>query len=132
MSTPAESAEAPLRFLADVNLGRGAVLWLRASGYDTVFVRDIDPRMSDTAILDLAVAEGRIVITMDTDFGELIYRSGKPYAGIVLLRMPDAGREEKIAILHRILSNHADELSGHFVVYKAGRLRIRRRPPVSR
>ncbi len=122
MSTPAESTAAPLRFLADVNLGRGAVQWLRAAGYDTVFVRDIDPRMPDVAILDLAVAAGRIVITMDTDFGELIYRSGKPYAG----------REEKIAILHRILSEHGEELPGHFIVYKAGRLRIRRRLPISR
>lgn len=49
------------RFLVDINVGRLA-RWLRALGYDALFVRDID----DSALVRLALREGRIVLTRDT------------------------------------------------------------------
>lgn len=54
------SGSAP-RFLVDVNVGRLA-RWLRALGYDALFVRDID----DNALVRLALREGRIILTRDT------------------------------------------------------------------
>jgi len=32
--------------------------------------------MSDSEIIDIAAKDNRIVITMDKDFGELVYNSG--------------------------------------------------------
>ncbi|MBI4308211.1 MAG: Mut7-C RNAse domain-containing protein [Chloroflexi bacterium] len=49
------------RFLVDVNVGRLAK-WLRALGYDALFVRDID----DNALVRLALREGRVLLTRDT------------------------------------------------------------------
>ena len=65
------------KILVDVSAGTSVADWLRAFGQDVVAVRDLDPRMSDTDILTLAVREQRLVITMDKDFGELVYRSGR-------------------------------------------------------
>ena len=36
-----------LRLLVDVSLGLTLESWIRKSGHDAVFVRDVDPRLSD-------------------------------------------------------------------------------------
>jgi uncharacterized protein with PIN domain len=48
------------RFVADVMLGRLA-RWLRALGYDTVYLRDA----SDARLLGIALREGRRLLTRD-------------------------------------------------------------------
>ena len=51
--------------LVDVSLGLSLESWIRGSGHDAVFVREIDPLLSDSAILQRAQQEDRIVVTMD-------------------------------------------------------------------
>ena len=114
-----------LRFLVDVNAGLAVALSLRDSGHDAVFVGDLDSCMADLNILVLAHGEQRIILTMDTDFGELVHRSQQPHAGVLLLRMPGADRNQKIRIVQEIVSRYADQLPGQFCVYRQGRLRIR-------
>lgn len=48
-------------FIVDVNVGKLAV-WLRALGYDTVFVNPID----DGELVEIALKENRIVLTRDS------------------------------------------------------------------
>ncbi len=72
--------------------------WLQKHGYDIKNVRDIDPRMIDKEILKMAVSEKRMVITMDKDFGELVYNSGLPHAGVLLLRLEEATSDEKVQL----------------------------------
>jgi predicted nuclease of predicted toxin-antitoxin system len=72
---------AELRFLVDVGVGKGIEKYLLEEGYDTKSVRDIDPRMEDEEIIRVAVAENRMVVTMDKDFGELVYHSSMRLAG---------------------------------------------------
>ena len=81
--------------------------------------------MDDQDILALAVRERRVVLTMDKDFGELVYHSGKGHVGVLLLRMGDARRTDKVEAVRQIVLHHGDELAGHFCVYRSGRLRVR-------
>ena len=67
-----------------------------------------------------------MVITMDKDFGELVYNSVLPHAGVLLLRLEDARSEEKVRIVEEILNNYSDKIVNKFCVYKDGRLRIRK------
>ena len=53
--------DAPLRFAADCMLGRLA-RWLRILGHDVVYFR----RIEDADLVDLALREGRILLTRDT------------------------------------------------------------------
>ncbi|MEW5989100.1 MAG: DUF5615 family PIN-like protein [Chloroflexota bacterium] len=115
----------PLRFLVDFNVGRFVTDDLISQGYDVKFIGDLDPRMLDEAILTLAVKEQRLILTMDNDFGELVYQSGQKHAGVLLLRMPGAGRTQKARVTRQILAQYADQLEGSYAVYKGGRLRIR-------
>jgi predicted nuclease of predicted toxin-antitoxin system len=116
---------APLRVLVDVGVGSAVEDRLRQAGHDVAAVRDQDPRMMDSDILDWAVREQRLVITMDKDFGELVYLSGRTHAGILLLRLQQADGSTKAQIIQSIVSQFSDQLPGHFSVYQDGNLRIR-------
>jgi predicted nuclease of predicted toxin-antitoxin system len=111
--------------MIDVGVGRAVEDWLRAAGYDVLAVRDLDPGMSDENILARAAAEQRLVITMDKDFGELVYRSGHAHAGVLLLRLEDESSAHKVAVVEQIFTPHANQLQGRFAVYQKGILRIR-------
>jgi hypothetical protein len=50
----------------------GIVNDLAAAGHDVVHVRSLDPRASDKWIVDEARTGGRIVVTMDLDFGDIM------------------------------------------------------------
>jgi len=82
--------------------------------------------MPDVELLSVAQREQRIVLTMDTDFGEMVYGSGLPHAGVLLLRMPGAGRLEKIQVVEEIIHRYGDQLPNRFCTYRRGRLRVRR------
>lgn len=114
-----------LKFLVDIGVGKKVEAWLSGSGFDVKAARDIDPRMSDRAMLNLAAMEMRMVITMDKDFGELVYHSGLPHAGVLLLRLDEAKADEKVKAVEAILTKHTDKLASKFCVFQNGKLRVR-------
>ncbi len=115
-----------LKFLVDVGVGKRVETWLGKNGYDVKAVRDLNPSMEDEEILTIAVSEGRMVITMDKGFGELVYHSGLAHAGVLLLRLEDAKADEKAKVMESILKQYSDKLANHFCVFQGGKLRIRR------
>jgi predicted nuclease of predicted toxin-antitoxin system len=70
----------PLRLLADECCDRDLVLLLRQAGHDVRYVAEGNAGHSDDAVLRLAVQEDRVLLTEDTDFGELVVRLGRPSA----------------------------------------------------
>ena len=54
-----------MHVLVDVSAGGSIAEALRRAGQDVADVRDRDPRMDDSDILAWAVAEGRLIVTMD-------------------------------------------------------------------
>ena len=115
-----------MRFLIDVGVGKKVEKWLIENGYDAKAIRDINASMKDVDILKLAVSENRMIITMDKDFGELVYNSGLLHSGVLILRLEDATGEEKVEIVGKILTRFSDKIEGKFCVYQDGRLRIRK------
>ena len=113
------------RFLADVSLGKRAEQWLLENGYDVLIIRSINPSMPDSEILALAVTQNRMVITIDKDFGELVYRSGQSHRGVLLLRLETETSVEKVRVLSHILTTYSDQMENMFCVYQNGQLRIR-------
>jgi predicted nuclease of predicted toxin-antitoxin system len=114
-----------MKILVDVSAGCAIADALRALGHDVETVRDRDARLVDSAILAWAVNEQRLVITMDKDFGELVFRSGQAHAGVLLLRLEEARSAQKVAVVTAIFAQYADQLPGRFTVYQDGRIRIR-------
>ncbi|WP_459872942.1 DUF5615 family PIN-like protein [Endothiovibrio diazotrophicus] len=65
-----------------------------------------------------------MLITNDKDFGELVYRERAVHAGVILLRLQNERRTNKIAVLEKVLANHGERLPGRFVVATEERIRI--------
>lgn len=110
-----------MKFLVDANLGRRFTNLLKQAGYDAVLIKDILPKASDEDILSFAEREERIVVTNDKDFGELVFSSGKPVYGVILLRALATGAEKRFEMVKDIL----DKAEGKFIVVREGRIRMR-------
>ena len=113
-----------MKLLLDSCVWGGAVAELQAAGHDVVWAGAWPSDPGDDQILSIALAEGRILITLDKDFGELAVLHGAQHAGI--LRLVDiAARRQSTAALH-VLERHGDELqAGAIVTADMGRIRIR-------
>ena len=114
-----------MKLIVDVGVGIAVERFLRESGHDVLAVRDVDPALADGEILRLALRESRLLITMDKDFGELVYGRGLHHTGVLLLRLDDATGAEKAAVVRGIFEQRGDALPGRFSVYQAGHIRIR-------
>ena len=114
-----------MRFLIDRCAGRRLADWLRDQGHDVVESQERGPDPGDVEILVWAEAEDLIVITMDKDFGKLIFLEGERHCGLV--RLPDVPAASRIALVQQILDGHAEDLiSGAIVTIRGDRIRIAR------
>lgn len=115
-----------MKFLVDVNASGAVVHWLEERDHDVVQVIMRDERMQDDHILQWAVQEGRIIITTDQDFEEMIWREGKVHCGV--LRLENLPRAARIALLTDTLQQHSQALAaGAIVIAMSRKTRIRRR-----
>jgi predicted nuclease of predicted toxin-antitoxin system len=65
------------RFLANENVPFAAVDAARRGGHDLVWIRDLLPGASDQDVLRVSLAQQRILVTFDKNFGNLVFRSSK-------------------------------------------------------
>lgn len=115
------------RFLVDVGVGKKVEEYLCQQCYNVKAVRDIDATMDDDKIIKLAQNENRIIITMDKDFGELVYNQGLSHCGILLLRIKDADSKQKVKVITIIMENHQDKLKNNFCVYQGNKFRVKQK-----
>lgn len=94
-----------MKFITDENLGIKIPKFLKSLGYDVISVIDIAFSKPDTDILDLANEEGRILLTTDKDFGELVFKEGLIHSGVILLRLKDESVDNKKRVLLRELKS---------------------------
>ena len=114
-----------IKFLVDVGVGKSVENYLQKKGYDVKTVRDIDPTMQDEKIIQLAALEKRMVVTMDKDFGELVYHSYMEHCGVLLLRLEDATGVEKRKVMEFIIDNYSSRIQDCFCVFQNDKFRIR-------
>ena len=119
-----------MRFLVDANLGVGVAAWLRQRGHDAVHLREEGlQRLPDPEVWAKAVAERRVLLTCDLDFGEIVARAGERDVSMVVFRMFSVEPLRVIQRLERILASHATALEqGAVVVADEARVRVRRLP----
>ena len=117
-----------MKFLADECCDALVVAGLRADGHDVFFVAESARGADDETVLHQAAADGRIVLTEDKDFGELVVRLGLPAHGIVLLRLNPADSAAKLARLRELLLRDASRLPHAFVVVDETKARFRALP----
>ena len=101
--------------------------WLRAQGHDVAESRERGPDPGDRTLLGWAATEGRILVTLDKDFGEFVFRERMPHSGLV--RLPDVPATRRVELMEKLLTAHSKELAkGAVVTVRGGRIRISRSP----
>jgi predicted nuclease of predicted toxin-antitoxin system len=119
-----------VRFLADMGVAVPIVEELRRQGHDALHLRDEGlQRSPDQQILDKAIAEDRILLTFDLDFGELAALARDRVVSVILFRLSNARMANVALRLSTVLDASGEALRrGAIVVVEDARHRIRYLP----
>jgi predicted nuclease of predicted toxin-antitoxin system len=115
------------KFLMDADMPRSSATAVRSLGFDVEDVRDLGMRYAkDQEIMDYARDAGRVVITRDLDYGEILRYPQHP--GAIILRLPTGfiAKEVNEALLDFLSSANNDVLQQAIIIVELGR--YRRRP----
>jgi predicted nuclease of predicted toxin-antitoxin system len=115
-----------MKFVVDESTGDSVAAELRRLGHDVLSIQEAFSGLDDPPILNIAVTEDRIVVTNDKDFGELVYRSGLPHAGVILFRLDDESAGNRVRMMREVLQRCGNQLKDNFVVATERKIRIRR------
>lgn len=114
-----------MRFIVEESTGYGVANYLRSQGHDVVIVADVWPEAEGSAILQQAIATERIIVTNDKVFGELIFRSGQSHHGIILMRLQNDNKRNRVQVITSLLQQHTDKLADRFTVVTETSTRFR-------
>lgn len=116
--------------LFDMGLPRRAASDLRDRGWDVQHVGELHlSTASDAAILDRARAEGRVVVTLDSDFSALLSHSGASSPSVIFIRIQRFPRAEAVQLLEQLVPAVEDDLrAGAIVSVSEGGARVRPLP----
>ena len=118
-----------MRFLADECLTPDVAKRLAAAGHDAVDVGDLGLLgANDVAVMDAAVESNRVVVSADTDFGELLAKGGREFPSVILLRRRHDPADQAATILAALPDIETSLTAGAVVVIAENRLRIRSLP----
>lgn len=119
-----------MKFLADMGVADESVEALRRLGHDVVHARTLGLHSRpDSDVLAAAKSEGRIVVTFDLDFGDLLAAGGELLPSVVLIRTQNQRPTVVTPRLIDVASRFAQELaSGALIVVEDARFRLRRLP----
>jgi len=119
-----------LKFLADMGISPETVSWLRSRGHDAIHLHEegLD-RLPDPEVLEKARREGRILLTHDLDFSQLLALSRAASPSVIVFRLADMRPESVNRHLEQVLQQAREDLAqGAIVSVREGQIRVRRLP----
>lgn len=112
-------------FFIDENVSRRIAERLARDGHTVVHGQDVALGKPDTDVLALAQSLGAIVVTEDTDFGELVMRLHLPSVGVILLRLSGMARAAQPDFISHVIAANAPTLPNSFTVMTPSSVRSR-------
>jgi len=98
---------------------------LTSAGHDVAEVRLGFSGSSDIDVAAKALAENRIVITADRDFGKLAFLDRHRMPGIIYVRMAGRPYEERTQRILTAITDFGERLASSIVVVEPNKFRIR-------
>lgn len=112
--------------MADECVAAPLVAFLRLDDHDVLYVAEAAAGLSDADIIALASNEGRLLLTEDKDFGDLVFRRERMIPGVVLMRVGPENPALKATRLAALIERYGDGLFGRYTVIEEARFRSRR------
>ena len=116
-----------MNLLADEGVERQIVERLRQEGHVVLYIAEMEPGIEDDVILAQANSKQALLITLDKDFGELVYRQGLVHTGVILIRLEGLLPETKASLVAQVLQQRGSEMWQAFSVISHGTVRIRKK-----
>jgi predicted nuclease of predicted toxin-antitoxin system len=111
--------------VADESVDYGLVIRLREHDISVVSVLEGCPGVLDEQVIDIANQHQCLLLTEDKDFGELSYRLKFVHHGILLIRLNDISRLDRIEKALKTITEHYEKLMQSFLVLTSRGLRIK-------
>jgi predicted nuclease of predicted toxin-antitoxin system len=117
-----------LQLFTDENIDTEFLGYLRSKGFNVFDIKENNLSGSmDDVLLALSYEQNRVIITLDSDFGTLIYRDNHPFLGIIYLRPGHFKTEYHIAIWESLMKLDIDLITPFIMVLEQDKLGIKLR-----
>jgi predicted nuclease of predicted toxin-antitoxin system len=118
-----------VRFLVDEDLPRSLARRLVSAGLDALDVRDAGLRgHTDPEIAARAKADGRVLVSADLGFANVLRYPTGSHPGMVVARLPSEVPASQLCetIVAALLGVQESDLAGGLLIIEPGRMRLRR------
>lgn len=115
-----------LLFLADENFPKASFEYLKGLGYDIKSILLDNASISDEEVIKISLKEDRIIVTFDSDFGELIFKTGYRPVGVIFFRWKAFRPMDPGKYIKEIIEEGNIELKGNFTVIDENQIRQRK------
>ena len=89
-----------MRLLLDQGLARSAVSAPRGFGHDAIHAGDAGlSAATDESILDFAIADRRVIVTLDADFHSILARRGASAPSVIRIRLEGLSAAAQAAVI---------------------------------
>ena len=114
-----------MRLFADENFPKPIVQMLRAEGHDVLWARTHRQGWKDSALLERAESESRLMLTLDKGFWQIAVQRRVPleHSGVVLFRVHPATKEN-LDPLVRVFVEAIWAWAGHISIIAAGGIKV--------
>lgn len=114
-----------MTLVVDESVDSGIIKGLRLKGIAVFSISEKLRGISDSEVLKAAFDQNSLLITEDKDFGELAFRLKLEHKGILLIRLSELPRNERIKIAVETISTFSNQMSEKFTVLTKNGLRIK-------
>jgi predicted nuclease of predicted toxin-antitoxin system len=113
-----------MKLLANENFPLDSVKYLVKQGFDIIAIGTDNASFIDREVMELAIAEERVILTFDRDYGELIFRHNyRPEMGVIYLRIEDFESHEPGVIIEEFMLNKQFDTKQKLTVISSDNIR---------
>ena len=111
--------------VADESVDSGIIKGLRQKGVVVFSIAEECWGINDKEVLKIAFEKDSLLVTEDKDFGELAFRLKFKHKGILLIRLSDLPRQERLILAAETIFNHKNKMKNNFSVLSKNGLRMK-------
>lgn len=97
-----------MKFLADINIPKGIINFLRQKNHDVLDIKKIGLNTTDIEIIKVALKKKRIILTHDKDF-QVLSKFPKYQAGIIFIRLKIQNVEHLSRELQELITTKTEQ-----------------------